>query len=243
MGRLQELVTTGYIWNSHEALHLILTWLWICLGGFVQFIAVCCHIRFQNYLSLQWKVLICLSSALLLGPAMIYVFCIGRILSFKLKLGKVSLAEKEVEKVINAALLFASQAKLAEIFVESIPQLTTQILMTSLKHDVNALTPLQMASVTSSTIAISLGISSYVVNAKGRFYSLKHSQMTSKLVLTLLAVLEIAFGSGICRFAAAFEYILPTGNGIYIGACTTPFVGLSFVLAVLPIIQDKFQLR
>ena len=246
MDYLLQGVTSGrifYDYDNFEALHLLLTWLWICLGGLVQFIAVCCHLRFQNYLSLQERIMIGISSALLLGPSMIYMLCIGFILRIKLRPGCLHSAEKDLEEVINAALLFSSQAKLGEIVVESVPQLATQLLMTSLKRHVTALTPLQMASVVSSTISISLGISSYVINARGRYYSLKHCQMTSRIILTLLAALEIAFFGGICRFAGSFTHSVSNSHYLFLGACATPLVGVSFVLATLPIIFDKFQIR
>ena len=104
------------------------------------------------------------------------------------------------------AFLFTSRAKLVEIFFESIPQLLTQLVMTSAKGEegVRQLTPLQMASVMTSAINITLGISKYVVDGRKEFLSRQHGVLTSRLVLILVLASEIAFCGGICRFSFAF---------------------------------------
>ena len=227
-----------------EAFHLLLTWLWICAGGLAQFLIVCRHLPRQAYLSSQWKILIGLSSGLLLGPSMVYLFCVGVILSVKMKLSRVLKTEEEAQGIVDAALLFASRAKLGEVFFESIPQFLTQLLMTSAKgqEGVRELSPLQMASVVTSAVTIGLGISKYVIDAGSSFYARTRCKMATRLVLIALVTSEVAFCGGVCRFAFAF---LPTreGAGVPPVAVLSPFVALSSLLAMLPLVKDRFQPR
>ena len=165
--RIRHLFSPNIITDMNmEAIHLLLTFLWIFSGCFFQFFTVCLHIRHQDYLSTSWKFFVVLSSILLLGPTMVYVFCIMLVLSFKMRCPTTPSTESKVRQLLNSTLLFAGRAKLAEIFFESIPQLLTQLAMTSAKGDegVRALTGLQMASVFTSAITIALGISKYVID-------------------------------------------------------------------------------
>ena len=77
-----------YVWDildlvsSHElvdmeAIHFLLTWLWIFLGYLAQFVMVCRHIKAQDYLPAAFKFFIVLSSLFMLGPTMIHIYCIG----------------------------------------------------------------------------------------------------------------------------------------------------------------------
>ena len=73
-------------WDT-EAAHFLLTWLWILIGGIIQFIVLCCSIKTQDYVPFIWKCFILLSSMALLDPTMFYLFGIYLVLSFKLNLG------------------------------------------------------------------------------------------------------------------------------------------------------------
>ena len=190
-----------------DSIHLILTWIWIISGVFSQFFMVCRNIKTQDYLSRFWKILVVTSSAFMLGPTMINAFCIGDIVVFKLGLGPYSEGPNRqtnsmVEKKVVRALRFSSQAKLGELFSESVPQFFTQLIMTSAKGDGGSreLTFLQTLSVTSSAISISLGISNYIIESAGRsskYFSYNHSRMTTRLVLVLVILLELLFCGGI----------------------------------------------
>ena len=140
--------STSLLEHDLDAIHVFLTWLWICAGCLVQFLAVCCSICDQDYLSCTWKCIVVLASALLLGPSMVYVYGIIIIIAFKFNWGSALPTERKTMDVLERLMSFASQAKLSELFFESLPQFLTQLLMTSYKGygGVRRLTPLQSLS-------------------------------------------------------------------------------------------------
>ena len=221
--------------------HVFLTWLWICVGGLVQFVVVSYNIRKQDYLPSVWKWLVVVASAALLGPTMFYCFGLVLIISFKRNLLRAPLTESQLMGIIERTSAAACQAKLAEIFFESIPQFLTQLLMTSAKgrEGVKGMTSLQLLSVVSSSCAISFGISKHILDCQGAYVSRKHSKMASRLVFIFFIISEIAFCGGICRFAFAF---LGRSHSLYI-AIMIPFIAVSSFLALAPMIMKKFQSR
>ena len=223
-----------------DAIHLHLTLLWIFSGCLVQFIAVSRHVRHQDYLPNPWKIFVIVSSLLLLGPTMIYIFCIVLILSFKLTRKSTPSTEAEVRRILDRALLFATRAKLAEIFFESVPQFLTQLAMTSAKgqEGMRELTQLQMASVVTSAITISLGVSKYVVDKGGEFFTKRHGKLTTRVILIVVVVTEIAFCGGISRFAFAFFY-----ESLPLVAILMPLVTFSTCFVIAQMISPKFRLR
>ena len=218
-----------------EAIHLILTWLWIVLGCLAQFIIVSCNISRLDFLSLTWKLLIVLSSALLLGPTMIYLYCIVLIASFKLKLSAAPATVMLLRRQVDRALSFAGQSKLSEILVESLPQLMTQLVMLSAKGNDGSrvLSPVQRLSVFSSAITILLGTSKYVIDANGEYVSKVHLKLTSRLIIILLLVSELCFCGGICMFSFAFP-----GRYRHI-AFTIPFLLISTNLGIVSLMQSS----
>ena len=80
------------------------------------------------------------------------------------------MTESKTTDILERALLFASRAKLGEIFFESIPQFLTQLMMTSAKGQggIRELTLLQMISVMTSAINIAFGISKFVIDSRGQ---------------------------------------------------------------------------
>ena len=95
---------------------------------------------------------------------------LGLIIAFKSKLAPPSMTESKTTDILERALLFASRAKLGEIFFESIPQFLTQLMMTSAKGQggIRELTLLQMISVMTSAINIAFGISKFVIDSRGQ---------------------------------------------------------------------------
>ena len=71
----------------------------------------------------------------LLGPSMVYAFGICQIVSFKLRLSTALPTKRKVQDILEQAMSFGANAKLAELFFESIPQYLTQLLMTGAKGD------------------------------------------------------------------------------------------------------------
>ena len=80
------------------------------------------------------------------------------------------MTESKTTDILERALLFASRAKLGEIFFESIPQFLTQLMMTSAKGQggIRELTLLQIISVMTSAINIAFGISKFVIDSRGQ---------------------------------------------------------------------------
>ena len=222
-----------------EAIHLILTWLWIVSSAVVQFCIICWNIKRQTYLSCIWKFFIVAASAFLLGQPMIHCYCICLMISNWLRKSNSILTEKQLKKTIDSAMMFASMTKLGEIFTENIPQFLTQLLMTSAKgkEGVRELSALQMLSVGSSAISISFGLASHVIKKQGRFCSNCNSTFASSLVLLSVILSEIAFCGGVCRFAfVSFDSTVK-----YPIAFVAPFVALSSILVMAPIINDKYR--
>ena len=216
-----------------EAIHLLLTWLWIFAGGFVQFVSVSYHIKDQDYLSRTWKILVVVSSAFLLGPTMVYAYCIIQIVSFKLKLSTAPSTENQLQQLLDRASLFASHSKLSEVLVESLPQYLTQLIMVSAKGNDGSrvLTTTQQLSVISSALSLVMGISKYVVEANGRYVSKTHLKLASRLIVVLLLVSELAVTGGICKFSFAFT--ISSGKFPLIGVMM-PLVLVSMFLGILP---------
>ena len=221
-----------------EAYHLFLTWFWIFTGCLSQFWTVCRHIGTQDYLPPVWKCVIVVSSAFLLGPTTIHFYSIIVILSSKLNLHEASFSEWKMKQNLEAALLFASRAKLGEIFFESFPQFLTQVMMTSGKGErgVRELTYWQKMSVLTSAATIALGISNFGVRISGAYLSRKHKKMTSHLVLAIFSLSEVAFCGGLCRFSFALKV-----GGTSALAMLIPFIALSSALSMAPIICYLFQ--
>ena len=223
-----------------EAIHLFLTWLWIFAGCLFQFFTVCRHIRRQGYIPSTWKYLVIISSAFLLGPTAIYSFGICLIVSFKLRLQEAPKTTSELSQILKQASIFASRARLGEIFFESIPQFLTQILMTSGKGEagIRELTLVQKVSVITSTVAIAFGVSKFGVRDTGIYLSKYHSRFASYLVLNIFALSEIAFCGGLCRFSFALK--VGETNAVVI---LIPFVALSSVVSMAPFVSNRFQFR
>jgi hypothetical protein len=87
------------------------------------------NVRKQNYLPKGWKWVIALTSLLMLGPAMTHVYAIGAICAHLRNPTKFN--ESATKQIVKQAALFASMTRFAEIFGESIPQFSTQLVMTS----------------------------------------------------------------------------------------------------------------
>ena len=228
-----------------DSIHLILTWIWIISGVFSQFFMVCRNIKAQDYLPRFWKILVVISSAFMLGPTMINAFCIGDIIVFKLGIGPyfegpnrptISLLEKKVVR----ALQFSSQAKLGEVFSESVPQFFTQLIMTSAKGDGGSreLTFLQTLSVTSSAISISMGISNYIIESGSKYFSHHHSRMTTRLILVLVILLELLYCGGISRISCAFY-----AGQIPLVALLMPLIAMGFTFHGMQLVNDKCCVR
>ena len=220
-----------------EACHLFLTWFWIFIGGLCQFWTVCRNIKSQFYLPTIWKCLVIMSSAVLLGPTMVYIHGIFLILSFKLRVSGTPVAADSVKGILREASLFAARAKLSEIFFESIPQFLTQILMTSGKGEggVRELTSFQKISVVSSAATIAFGVSKFGIHDHSVYVSRNHSGTTSYLVLTIFALSEIAFCGGIARFSFALNV-----GDVHPLPFLVPLVALSSGLAMAPLVSDRF---
>ena len=239
--RLENLKPSNIIKEYNlEAVHMILTWLWIFAGCFAQFLIITYHIRGQNLIPFRWKFFIVLASLALMGPTMIYAYCIFVIITFKLKLRAAPPTENDTRQILNRLLFLAGQSKLGEVLVENFPQFLTQILMTSAKGNdgERALSQLQWISVVSSALSIVMGISGHVIRTRGRYMSKNHTTVASQLVIILLIASEIAFCGGVCSFSFAFTV---GSTGVPIIAALIPFLVVSSTLATVIISTDFFQ--
>ena len=151
-------------WSSpkYQVVHLVLTWQWIFVGGFAQFVFISIRLKDQDYLSSAWKSAIAISAFLMLGPTMIYVFGLCLIHSYESRWHFILRRQRRKRDVIagdncqlqhdqhqhhprvkdellflkatlKRANSFASESRLCEIFFESVPQLLTQLSMTCAK--------------------------------------------------------------------------------------------------------------
>ena len=173
---------------------------------------------------------------------MIYVYCMYLIVSFKLKLPTAPKTESVLQEILDGGLSFAAQSKLSEILVESLPQLITQLVMTSAKGNDGSreLSPLQALSVISSAMTIILGTSRYVIDADGKFVSKSHLKQASRLVIALLVSSELCVCGGICTFSFAFTI----GSGkIPLIAPVVPIDLISTYLAMMPFILENYRPR
>ena len=93
----------------------------------------------------------------------------------------------------------------------------------------------QKVSVLSSAATIAFGVSRLGVQDRSVYLSRSHSKTTSFLVLALFAFSEVAFCGGICRFSFALKV-----GDIQLLPYLIPFVALSSVLAMAPIVCDWF---
>ena len=184
----------------------------------------------------MWKVVTAFSALFMLGPTMINSFCLDQIISSKFrnthhKYIFQQTAEVEaghLELTLTCAAAFVSKLKLAEILFESIPQFMTQLLMTSAKGDdgVMRLTDLQIISIAGSSVTIALGLTSIIIGDNKSsctdeqpengditktcsiFYSHQHNPTTTKVIVILLILSEMAFFGGIARFSFALKFLL-----------------------------------
>ena len=123
--RLSMLFKIDWEKNKYQISHLLLTWLWIVLGALAQFIVICIHVTRQHYLPTIWKTVIVISGLLMLGPTLIFSFCLDQIISFNLKSSRnkytlYPTVEQEVQRLdltLAQADAFASKAKMFQIIL------------------------------------------------------------------------------------------------------------------------------
>jgi len=207
----------------YRGMHFFWTFFWIFFAGFAEAILVAVQLPKQDYMSIEWRIVIMIGSLFLLGPNLIYLYIICY---------HMFVEDEDIKTVTTArALQFASMTKMAHLAFESFPQFCTQLTMGSMNafnEGYVDLSHLMRASIVGSAWAVSAGVANYLYERRGVMISPNCHSLSSAISICFFVLSELAVLGGFCRFAG------------FCGVCMTTYLVPVMVLTTLGMVGLMF---
>jgi hypothetical protein len=195
-------VVLGTLSIGSSFIYMILTAVWILLGGILQSsIIIYFHIKKdQRLLSLPTPVrfLVWITAPILMAPVILNLY------------GAYQIFTKKSQEDITRTMNMAAALKVAEVGLESLPQLGTQWSaasnMVSYSNGKIGMTPIQSISIATSTVTIIISVMSRISLARQKeFISSRYPAWASLAPMFLFLLVGVTAGSTQLRFGMAID--------------------------------------